>query len=65
MAIVVDCCPVCYCQHTIRLEVTGGEWVGLIIPRLGGVKPKVCLNCGTVYVSMKDINYINRGKNDG
>lgn len=58
-------CPVCMCQKKAHLDAMGGEWVGLIIPGHGKVRPNVCLNCGTVYVSKAVIDRINRGKKDG
>lgn len=43
-------CPHCHCTHKAHLESTGGEYVGLIIPGHGGIRPSVCLKCGTVYI---------------
>lgn len=54
------------CQKKAHLDAMGGEWVGLIIPGHGNVRPNVCLNCGTVYVSRDVIKRIsNGGKKDG
>jgi hypothetical protein len=47
-------CPFCGCENSVYIEATGGEWVGLIMPRYGSVRPRVCLDCGIVYVS-KDV----------
>lgn len=55
MAMLNEGCPVCWSKHKAHLEATGGEWVGLIMTGLGGVRPCVCLNCGTVYVSKDDL----------
>ena len=60
MAMINDCCPVCYSNKKAHLEATGGEWVGLIVTGLGGVRPCVCLNCGTIYVSMDDLKNFDK-----
>lgn len=52
---VNDGCPVCWSKHKAHLEATGGEWVGLIMTGNGGVRPCVCLNCGTIYVSRDEL----------
>ena len=58
-------CPVCMCRGKAHLEASGGEWVGLIIPGYGSVRPNVCLNCGTVYVPKNVIDRISGGKKNG
>ena len=65
MAKIISCCPSCWCQKKAHLDAMGGEWVGLIIPGHGRVKPNVCLNCGTVCISKEVIDRINRGGKDG
>lgn len=47
-------CPYCGCEKSVYIEAIGGEWVGLVIPCHGAVRPRVCLNCGIVYVP-KDV----------
>lgn len=47
-------CPFCGGKESTYIEAMGGEWVGLIIPVYGGVRPRVCLDCGLVYVD-KDV----------
>jgi hypothetical protein len=63
MAMLNEGCPVCWSKHKAHLEATGGEWVGLLIPGYGSVRPCVCLNCGTVYVSKDVLDSLNRRKN--
>lgn len=60
-----NCCPSCWCKQKAHLEATGVEYACLYIPGHGCVRPNVCLNCGTVYVSKEVIDRINRGKKDG
>ena len=55
MATIIEGCPVCGSKPKAHLEATGGEWVGLIMTGFGSVRPCVCLNCGTIYVSRDDI----------
>lgn len=55
MTMIKDGCPVCGAKTKAHLEATGGEWVGLIMTGYGGVRPCVCLNCGTIYVPRDDL----------
>lgn len=43
-------CPFCGGEKIAELEAMGGEWVGLVIRGYGAVYPKICLNCGSVYI---------------
>jgi hypothetical protein len=66
MAMINDGCPVCYSKKKEHLEATGGEWVGLVMTGYGGVRPCVCLNCGTIYVSRDDLKQVDKWrKRDG
>lgn len=65
MAMIQGCCPVCLSKDKAHLEATGGEWVGLLIPGYGSVRPCVCLNCGTVYVPKDVLDRLNRRTKDG
>lgn len=57
-------CPFCEGRATATLEATGGEWVGLILRGHGTIYPKVCLNCGLVYISKNDCERINKARED-
>lgn len=47
-------CPFCGGTKNTYIKAMGGEWVGLITPECGGVRPRICLDCGIVYVE-KDV----------
>lgn len=51
-------CPVCGETKAARLDATGGAWVSLTIDICGSVKPRVCLNCGTVYLEKDELERI-------
>ena len=51
-------CPHCHSKHKAHLEATGGEYVALIIPGYGEIRPAVCLKCGSVYIPQNAIDYI-------
>lgn len=57
-------CPFCGGSVTATLEAMGGEWVGLILRGHGRVYPKVCLNCGLVYISKNDRARINKAREE-
>ena len=59
-------CPFCGGTNSEEIAAVGGEYVGLIFVRHGSVRPKVCLDCGIVYVSKDVCERIMKGrKQDG
>lgn len=58
-------CPYCGCEKSVHIEATGGEWVGLIMPGHGWVQPRVCLDCGIVYVPKDVCERIKGRSSDG
>lgn len=58
-------CPYCGCEQSVYIEVMGGEWVGLVMPRYGSVRPRVCLDCGIVYVAKDVCERIKRSTANG
>ena len=57
-------CPFCGGEESATLEAIGGEWVGLILRGYGSIYPKVCLNCGLVYISKKECERIKKERAD-
>ena len=57
-------CPFCGGRATATLEAMGGEWVGLILRGHGAIYPKVCLNCGLVYISKNNCERIKKARED-
>lgn len=53
-------CPFCGGTKNTHIEATGGEWVGLVTPICGRVKPIVCLDCGLVYVDKNQCERIKK-----
>ena len=43
-------CPMCGSKHSIGITATGGEWVGLVSPEMGGLQLRACAWCGVVYL---------------
>ena len=43
-------CPFCGGTESTYIKAVGGEWVGLILGVYGAVMPRVCIDCGLVYV---------------
>ena len=59
-------CPFCGGTESTYIEAVGGEWVGLIMSVYGSVRPRVCLDCGLVYVDADTIKRIkDRRAEDG
>ena len=47
-------CPFCGSKSSKCIRVVGGEYVALIIEGYGAITPRVCLNCGIVYVPKEE-----------
>ena len=56
-------CPVCGVTKSARMDACCPHGVALTIDICGAFRPRVCLNCGTVYIEKKDVEKINeRGR---
>ena len=62
---MTDKCPFCGKKQTEKLDVIGTDWVSLVIlNHYNHIKPKVCLNCGIVYISKNVCEKIKKERAD-